>query len=140
VARGKVKVVVTGVADLDRALRALPAKIGNKVVRQALRKGAKTFAAAARAKAPKETGKLESAIKVRAGRRSRTGIAVAVVVGAESFDGPGEYLYPVASEFGTSKMKAQPYLRPAFDALKSAVEAQVIADIRAGVEREAAKT
>lgn len=139
--RYKYKVVVTGVPELDRVLRELLPKVANKVARQALRVGAKAFAARARELAPAETGKMEGAIKVRAASRSRKAIRVGVVIAAEPFVDPSrpKYpFYPAAQEFGTSEYAGRPYLRPAFQELKGHVEARVIREIWAGVERAAA--
>jgi HK97 gp10 family phage protein len=135
--------VVTGIPEIDRKLRALGPKVGNKVVRQALRAAIKTMQAAVKQQAPHgETGELEEGTKVRAGKRSRTKIEMAVVIaGGPLVKGPRRYLYPAAVEFGAraAGIPANPFARRAFEAEKEAVKADAEKRIRDGVEREASQ-
>lgn len=135
------KIVVTGIPELDRALRRLGAKAANKVVRKALRAGAKDFAAAARSEAPVgETHRLVESIKVRAGRRSRKAISVNVVIGKDSF--PGEsYLYPAGVQLGEpgEGRPPDPYMTRAFDGREAPVKRRLESDIARGITREAGK-
>jgi HK97 gp10 family phage protein len=65
---------ITGLPSLDRKLKALEPRVAKKVVRQALRKGAKRVQARVKQLAPKgPTGQTRKAVKVRAFKRSRKG-------------------------------------------------------------------
>jgi HK97 gp10 family phage protein len=132
----KARVLVTGDAALDRRLAGLGFKAARKAVVGAMRDNLKRMAATARANAPADSGAFRRAIKVRAGRRSRTHVALAIVVGADQFPGR-DYLYPAAVEFGTGATPAQAPLRRAFDADKAAVLAGAMRDMAAGVEKAA---
>lgn len=67
----KPTVVITGIGELDRRLRALEAKIAKQAIRQGLRAGMKDVQAKARALAPRDQGTLKRDIKVRATKRTR---------------------------------------------------------------------
>lgn len=129
---------ISGLEPLLKKLKTLEPKIAKKVLRQSLRAGAKIIQTAAKAKAPVKSGQLRKAIKVRAQKRTRRGtIGVNVSVGEKDF--AGEVFYGSFIEFGSSKMPARPFMKPAFQENKAAA-LQVIQDgIAAGIE-EAAKS
>jgi HK97 gp10 family phage protein len=93
-------------ADLDKKLR-------DKAIRQALREGAKVVAAAVKARAPVETGRLKKSVKVRAGKRKRNEISMRIDV-TGGHDGP----FVGAIEFGTKDTPANPFVRGGFAATK----------------------
>jgi HK97 gp10 family phage protein len=133
-------VKVTGFAALNGQLQELAAKTAAKALTSAARKAFKPVVDAARARVASDTSALRDAIKLTTKRT--TGDAVAIVglkiVGPSrkqrklnkvlrraikrgllsSNENPG--LNPRArwhfEEFGTSKTRARPYIRPAFDA------------------------
>lgn len=61
---------IEGLAELDRMLKELPAKLEGTVVRGGLRAGATVLQKAARELAPVRTGKLRASIKVSTGIRN----------------------------------------------------------------------
>ena len=68
------KITVKGMENLERNLKELGKKVATKVVRAAIREGAKPMVLAARVKAPKRTGRLASSIRLSGTRVSkRTG-------------------------------------------------------------------
>lgn len=79
-------------------LKALEPKVKNKICRQALRKAAKPVATVAKQLAPKKTGQLRKAIKVRAMKRSRRGVGIEVLTGKDFFQ--GDQFYGAFQEFG----------------------------------------
>jgi len=123
--------------ELERALRQLPAKLQKRAVKSALRKGANVIKKAAQQNARRfddlETAaKVWKEITVRTGKRRRNGdvvMRVGVKGGAKryvdnkenrrkgrvggSYEGSGEVYYWRFLEFGTAKMRAQPFMRPA---------------------------
>jgi HK97 gp10 family phage protein len=132
------KIVVTGDKQVDRALRALGPKVANGVVVKAMRKGMKRIKAEVEARAPDgSTGDLESSVKLKAGTRSRGAKTFQVFLSSLVFD--GVKFYAAFVEFGTADQPPQPYMRGAFDTLAISVRDEVMAEIVAGVEAEAAK-
>lgn len=90
---------ITGASAIQRAFKELPPRLAKKVIRQALRAGAKVVQAEAKADAPVETGKVKKAIKVRAGKsRKKNVIAMAVIIGQGDFQ--GETFYGAFENFG----------------------------------------
>lgn len=85
--------------DLEEKLKNLPAAAAKKVIRHALREGAKVVAAKAIELAPKVTGTLAQAIKVRAVKRSRKKrIGINAIIGEGWFK--GKTFYAGFVEFG----------------------------------------
>jgi HK97 gp10 family phage protein len=130
------KLIITGIAELDKKLRELGPKVGNKVVRTAMRNAAKTLKAGIEGRAPEgETGALSSSVKVRAGKRSRT--SQTVEVGLEDATFKGERFYAAANEWGTSEMPGQHFVRGTLDAEGESVKKDIEREIRDGIERVA---
>jgi HK97 gp10 family phage protein len=141
---------ITGLPSLDRKLKALEPRVAKKVVRQALRKGAKRVQARVKQLAPKgPTGQTRKAVKVRAFKRSRKGtIGVKVQIGKGDYQ--GTEFYASFAEFGSKRsgtghkgqrraigQRAQHFMERAYDLEKEPVKRDIIAEIRAGIEREA---
>lgn len=76
---------VSGVEAVQRAMKALPGKVGKKVVRQAERKANKIFQSALKATVPVRTGKVKKSVRVRTSKGTRAfkrgQIAIATLVG-----------------------------------------------------------
>ena len=124
-ATGKsVTVTLHGAPQLKAQFAKLGEAVAGPKVKAALRAGALVIANDAKARAPVRTGTL---------RRS---------IGIE--DGPGPYEVSIGTdleyapyvEFGTYKMAARPYLRPAFDENVGAAR-QEIADVLAQLLEDA---
>lgn len=114
--------VLTGDRELDRLLASVEAKKVKPALRKGAREGAKETAAQAKANVPTDSGALKRSIKVRALKRSRKTkhlVGARVVTGEGLFK--GDNYYGGFVEFGTSKMKAKPYLRPAANQSKQRV-------------------
>lgn len=130
------KLIVTGDKRIDKALRALGPKVGNKVVRRAMREGMQPVKAQVEADAPKgETGNLARSVKVRAGKRSRKGPSVEVLIEDATFR--GERYYAAFEEYGTSRMPGRYYMTRAYDARKAGARDAALTAIRSGIDREA---
>lgn len=133
-------VKIDGLDTFSRALRELPKNVARRVLRQGVAAGIKVIRDEAKAKAPVYTGPvreghpppgtLKRAISAgRSNRDSGPGKEVANVFVRQSKNGSvgqkgvkkyGKFdaYYAKFVEFGTSKMAARPYLRPAFEAKK----------------------
>lgn len=129
---------VIGGRELERALKQLPRATGKNVLRRALRNAAKPTAAAAEAMAPRgPTGNLQASIsigtKLKPSQRGDSSLSgVQLYIGATS--PPGYHAHLI--EFGTVKMTARPFMRPAWDSTQQ----QVLASISDEVWKSLAKS
>ncbi len=87
----RLTMVTTGDESLNRALQRLQGPRQKKAVRKASREALKPLAAATKSAAPRLTGRLARAIKVRALPRSRVKIGTRVTIGAGMFKGETFY-------------------------------------------------
>lgn len=131
---------VVGFQELDRALKQLPKNIEQKVLRNIAGAGVRALAKQTKANAPVETGKLRKNITTKT-TRAKMGKATGYVVirtQGKAADAKNAFYWRFV-EFGTSKMSARPFIRPALDqASGRALDQARKAGIR-GVEREATK-
>jgi len=102
------KVTIKGDDELVAKLKRLAGKATKAQARAALQAGALPIQTAAVQKAPILTGTLRRSIHTETAETS-DGAVARVGTNVE---------YAPAQEFGTSRMRAQPYLRPAFDERK----------------------
>ena len=102
-----------------------------KVIRKALREGARPVQQKAKASVPVNTGALRKSVKIRAGKRTRKQ-EVSIWVGTGDQDNlfTGKTFYGGMIEYGTNKMAAQPFMRPAWDTTK--IRTQRIIKVRMG--------
>lgn len=134
------EVKIEGLSGLLQALKALPPEIASKgggPARVALAKAAKLIRDDARARAPVDTGATrDNIVMKRDSRPDRFGVneryTVGVRGGASKYannrrnrrkgragqvrETAGNTYYWRFKEFGTAKMAAEPFIRPAFDA------------------------
>lgn len=96
-----VELKIDGLADLDRMLKELPAKVEANIMRGAIRTGAKVIEDRAKELAPVKSGKLRDSIKVST--RSKRGVVSATIRA-----GGGKAFYAKWVEFGT----AQHFIKP----------------------------
>lgn len=143
---------ITGLADLEKRLLVFPDRVARNILAGAIRAGAVVIQREARDRAPIGTvahylgkkgqkahaliqpGSLKKGVKVRlAPRKSR--------------ERPIEYWIYVSSklwywkfvEFGTTKMAAQPFMRPAFEGMKERAVEKIRDYLDARIDKEAAK-
>lgn len=146
-------VKLEGLDDLKRAVSELKADLRRKVIRGALRDAAGPIARAARAKAPvlkqvhphRLPGTLKRSIVVKSSKQFRgqgneLGIYIAVrkrkgLGGKAGARNPFDPFYWRFQEFGTAKMRARPFMNPAF----SANAQQAIAIFQAKLKARIAK-
>ena len=145
-----ITIELQGVEELRRKLLSLEPRIAKKVLRKALRAGAKIIHARAKQNIPTGgSGVLARSIKVRAMKRTRKQrIGVAV----ETREGwyKGEAFYGAFVEFGhkqgsrklgdaRKQIEGKHYIEKAADQTKDAVTALLSVSIGAGIEAEAMK-
>lgn len=107
---------VKGLRELDRALAELPKRVRRRVLLGALRETAKPILKDARQRMPKDSGVTAKDLKIRAVPKSETDVGqVAVAIAGSESKGGRSYIMRFL-EFGTEKMAAKPFFRPAVDA------------------------
>lgn len=124
-----VRLRVTGTAALRRKLLTVEKSVQQRVVPDALQRAAEPVVQRAKQLCPVDTGKLRKGIHAikRVNRLSNPSVRV-----QHSKDTPyGEYV-----EYGTSRMRAQPHLRPAIDENRERVRRIMSGVIAAGMIRE----
>jgi len=106
-----ISVKVEGADKLMKALNELPTRVSRNVQREALKAGGELIRQHAASIAPREPGRPDLADNI--------GMAVARLedgsVGLAIGPGPS-FFYGYFQEFGTRHHKAQPFMRPAWDA------------------------
>lgn len=118
-------VQLTGFKELHDALLKLPDRVAKNALRSAVNAGASVIKKQVRQNAPTDTGLLkknvyQKQIREASGQYQQT-FAVGVRQGkARNKDGTKKELpyYWRFMEFGTSKMPARPFIRPAFESKK----------------------
>lgn len=137
-------IAISGANELIYALQGMEPQLARRVLATAMRKAAAPVLRAAKSRAPVSVdgshgnppGTLRDSLKIRA-RKRRKG-QVGVIVQTRGGDYKGKAFYGAFIEYGTCKMAAMPYLRPAFDTQKMIAQAIAIREIRQGIENVAA--
>lgn len=93
-------------------------KTGVKIENEALQKAAEPILEDAKNSAPVRTGRLRDGLKISKVKNSKDGKYVLVGTDKKDKDAP---FWATFIEFGTSKMPAQPFLRPAYERNKKQV-------------------
>lgn len=129
------QVKIEGMEELDKALRRLPDRVQKRVLKTALRAGARVIVKDAKNRVPVDSGTLKKSIKVVSGKSKKGPQATArvfVTTGREAW-------YSHLIEFGTVKKAARPFLRPAFDSTQTEQIQAIGKKLAAGIEKEADK-
>lgn len=155
------EMIVNGLSDLMKVMDGLPAMIQRNAMRGALRAGANVIANEARRLAPVATGQLKASVRVSV--RVDNGVVKAFVkagnrykvykIGGKGRATKGAYktaregggtdyhsaFYAHMVEFGTIKMRAHPFMRPALDGRKQEAVEAVAEYLRQRLPAEIAK-
>lgn len=157
---GNVK--VEGLSQIHKALSELGRKVSNKIAVKAMREGGKIVREQARQNAPvlsqstpyRRAGTLKKAIKssTKVLKNGKIGTVVRVKTlttkqietfkvrsGKKGALNPKDPYYWRFLEFGTSKMPAKPFMRPAFEQSKEKAATEIITTLKRGIENEAGK-
>lgn len=146
----KVTIAAPGLSQVQDALRRLPDKLSNKIVRAAMLKAVQPVLTAVKLHAPKDSGLLQKMqvksgsirggnILIRVGARylSKTQISRNIAKRRKSKRSKAAIenaYYDRFLEYGTVNMPAQPYLRPAFDSKKEEFVAILVVEINYRLE------
>ena len=152
------QVQVHGLREINARLKALPARIQGRPVVNALRKAGRVVQKAAQARVRKRTGALRDNIIVSRKRTKEPGSeTVQVTIRARAkkykdnarnrrsgrvggaYADVGPLFYARFLEFGTSKMAAIPFLRPAYETHKHELPEIFRVELAAAIERAASK-
>lgn len=142
-----VDVTVTGGANLQRLLEALPEKVRRKFERRAFKASAEIVLRDAKGRVSVDSGAVRDTMRTGAVRRNRSNIQIRIETGtrqelarlqktaskAERVYSEKGY-YPFALEYGTSKMRARPFMRPALDLNRARIVALFAEDLKDSVE------
>lgn len=120
---------IKGLEELIKNLNALPDKLEKRVIRRSVRKGANIIKAKAQDYVPVREGKLKKSIKV-SGVKAKPGVIAFKIRPTGNKKRGVSVFYDRFVENGTSKMAAQPYMRPAYDEAGEDVLNAVIDDIK----------
>lgn len=152
--------VIEGLDEVLAAMAVLPDSITKNAAPFAMRKGADVIAKEAKARAPVRSGNLRDRIAVRKRKRKPTGAAIAYSVGilggasatygntksnrrkglvGQSYQKQDTAYYWRFLEFGTEKLAAKPFLRPAFDSAAEAAITAIADGFRTGLTRAVTK-
>lgn len=132
---GRVDFKIEGAAEMERLLKELGPRTASKLGAQALRAGAKPILQEAKRLVPKDTRQLEKAITTKTERQQAMSDTRSVLIG---FRKPRSRIAHLL-EFGTSKMPARPFMRPALDGKAKDALDEMGKVLGQGIEREAAK-
>ena len=139
---------VSGLRELGLAMQSLSADMAGKIARQAVAAGAGIVRKQARAGAPKDTGNLQAAIVMKrlpkretqlteeyivAARKGRTKDAKAAKAGTGKLGKDAYYARFV--EFGTVKVPARPFMRPALENNTQAATDAIAARLAARIDK-----
>lgn len=134
----KMKMEVEGLKELEAKLNALPAAGAIKAMRSALMFALTPMVKAARGSVAKRSGALAKAIVKRSFINKKNNFkADAGVVMNTKKKAPGWRWH--FEEFGTSRQKARPFLRPAFDNNKELAITRFVSQIKKRIAAEIAK-
>lgn len=124
---------VKGLEALINNLHALPEKVEKRVIRAAVRQGANIIKGKAQNYVRVDEGDLKKSIKVK-GVLGKPG-TIAFVIRPTSNKKKGKNVfYGRFQEFGTSKMVAKPFMRPAYDEAGQDVIDKVINTIKSKLD------
>ena len=148
---------LTGFKELAAALREMPERVARNGLRAAVNAGATVIKKEAIAEAPKDTGAMQSnlyqkQVRERSGPMQQTfyvGVRQGVAkyantsknrragTAGKAYKDAGTTWYWRLVEFGTSKMAAQPFLRPAFESQKDAAVQAIGAKLDERIQKHA---
>jgi hypothetical protein len=141
---------IEGMKELEKKLDRLVAQAPKKVVSSALRRSAKRtkvrlLSMISGFVVKVQTGSYLNAwkkarIRSSGGRGGYIRLGISMPTREEfGIDQKDKHFYPMALEYGSSKMEARPHIRPAVDNYKSSEISAIARDIKAGIEKEASK-
>lgn len=133
---------ILGDKALSATLSGLTEQMERKVLTKAMRDGGQFFLTLTKAAAPVETGKLKATLKLRALKRQKGRVGVAIQTGTRAelgIDPKDKGYYPAFRELGTRKLPPKPFMRGPLHSAREGVLAVIRQSVDAGIERELKK-
>lgn len=112
--KGKGALIITGIDEIDKALKDFDNKMRKKVIRRAMRSSMKPLAAEIRDRFPKDSGDTAKDIKLRAGKRKKDTLQFEIRSKDDNFI-PKFLEFGTSSEDGKQWIAPKPTFRPVFD-------------------------
>ncbi len=136
----KFSIRMEGLRELDAALGELPKTLGKATLRRVLKRAAEPLRDHAQRLAPRLSGALQASIVIgtKLTRRQARMAKKAPKSTVEMFVGPNNPA-AVPQEFGTHDQRAQPYMRPAWDAEQTEVMVRIGEELGPEIEKTAAR-
>lgn len=138
---------LTGFRELAKALRELGPRVAKNTLRRSVSAGATVIKIDARERAPKDSGEMAKDILVKRERGTKSEMSakysVFVLSGKKSRlkgkrrNVDRDSFYWRFVEFGTSKMAAKPFLRPAFESRKEEAVKVIGEKLDEGIQKAA---
>jgi len=122
-------VKIEGLTNLKQKIEEKRKEIG-AVFEKDLNEGADRVVASAKSKTPVLSGNLRNAIGKNEVRERGGKYSVYVGIQINEIFTKADGWYARMQEYGTSKMKAQPYLRPAFNEQKAQINNEIVSDLK----------
>jgi HK97 gp10 family phage protein len=134
------EVHIKGLEEMRKKLAAVDGAVAKKLIRRALRAGAKVIATQCKADAPLRGGLLRSKIRVKAGKRKRNHIRMNVAIGKKDFQGDTFYAGFVDRGRKSGKrgsrnrhpIAGSKFLEKAFDKARGAAGEAILATLKTG--------
>ena len=125
---------IKGLKELSKALKAFPENIQNNILNSAIRAGIVTIQKEAKKNVPKRKRKLEKAIVIKK-RRPKNKNMIKYQLGIRQGSKDDAY-YGHIVEFGSSKMEAKPFMRPALESKADEVINEVRKKMQQRIDKE----
>jgi HK97 gp10 family phage protein len=130
----KSRYTIEGLDTLRSKLHRLSATTIGDVAKEAFPKAANPMVDRIQSLAPVRTGKLRSAIRVRAFINDQGNASFRISIGIKNF--VGDTFYGAMQEFGTVKMEAKHFMKRGFEETESQVAETAMRLIASGIENE----
>ncbi|HWL29954.1 MAG TPA: HK97-gp10 family putative phage morphogenesis protein [Burkholderiaceae bacterium] len=130
---------MTGLRELGAALKELDSRVQKRIARSATAAGARVIANEAKSRVPVDKGTVKKNIRTANLKPTQPGLqetAVGVRVKGKTEVSAFHWRF---LEFGTAKMPAKPFLRPAFEAKKEEAANRIKEQLAKRLDAEAAK-
>ncbi len=125
---------IKGLKELSKALKAFPENIQNNILNSAIRAGIVTIQKEAKKNVPKREGILKKAIVIKK-RRPKNKNMIKYQLGIRQGSKDDAY-YGHIVEFGSSKMEAKPFMRPALESKADEVINEVRKKMQQRLDKE----
>ena len=135
-----IKVRLEGIEELKKIFKQLDREVKKQIYEKAVQEGAEMVVQTAKAKVPVDTGALKESIKIiesKAGEKgsfSKVGSDIAIHK-RDAVTRQAHGYYSFFTEYGTSRMPARPFIRPALDENSQKIKDKFIEVLKSEVER-----